>query len=188
MNKKNTIKLIFAIYIIFIFIVTQLPIRKPFPIDYINLIKAILSLRVFENVMYNLVPFGNIDVLIETLHYSRNFSHTLTITIDYFKGFIYNIILFIPLGVLLPALKSKYQQLSIVLMFSLVLSVGIELLQLVQQLFSLTSWRVVDIEDVIANVIGATLGFLVYSAYQQKVYRARILKNQQRDRTGDGLK
>jgi glycopeptide antibiotics resistance protein len=37
-----------------------------------------------------------------------------------------------------------------------------------QQLLSLTSWRVVDIEDVIAQVIGATFGFWVYSSYQKR--------------------
>ncbi|MGI6428507.1 MAG: hypothetical protein ACOXZ6_02130 [Syntrophomonadaceae bacterium] len=49
----------------------------------------------------------------------------------------------------------------------MVLSITIELLQLGQQLLSLTSWRVVDIEDVIAQVIGATFGFWVYSSYQK---------------------
>lgn len=171
MNKKNIIKLIFAAYIITIFIVTQLPIHKPLHIDYVNLIREILRLRAFEHIMYNLMPFGNIDLLIQALQYSGNFVQTLIIIIDYFKGFICNTILFVPLGFLLPAIKSKYQHLSKLLIFSLALSIIIELLQLVQQLLGLTSWRVVDIEDVIANVIGATLGFLVYSAYQKREAR-----------------
>lgn len=77
--------------------------------------------------------------------------------IEDFKNTILNIILFVPLGIMLPFLWKKYKNLRTVLMFSFGLSLSIELLQVF-------TYRTTDINDIIANTCGALLGFSFFKA------------------------
>lgn len=72
----------------------------------------------------------------------------------FIKGFLLNILLFIPLGMMLPVLWDKCKDLRYTLLFGLGLSALIETLQI----FTL---RLSDIDDLIANMIGAAAGFAV---------------------------
>lgn len=75
--------------------------------------------------------------------------------IDDFKNTILNIILFVPLGIMLPLLWKKYNTLKATLMFSFGMSLAIELLQIL-------TYRATDINDLIANTFGAVLGYFVF--------------------------
>lgn len=68
------------------------------------------------------------------------------------KNTILNIILFVPLGFMLPFLWKKYNSLRQTLMFGFVTSLFIELLQIL-------TYRATDINDLIANMCGVLLGF-----------------------------
>ena len=72
-----------------------------------------------------------------------------------FKNTILNIILFIPLGIMLPFLWKKYNSLSATLIFGFSMSRGIEVLQIL-------TYRATDINDLIANTVGAVLGYFVF--------------------------
>ena len=72
-----------------------------------------------------------------------------------FKNTILNIILFIPLGIMLPFLWEKYNTLSETLIFGFSMSLAIELLQIL-------TYRATDINDLIANTVGAVLGYFVF--------------------------
>ena len=72
-----------------------------------------------------------------------------------------NIILFVPLGLLLPTLSTRCRRLGVTAAVGLAVSAGIELVQFAL-LFSLASARSVDVDDVILNVTGAVLGYLVW--------------------------
>lgn len=74
-----------------------------------------------------------------------------------FKNTLLNIILFVPLGIMLPCLWKKYKNLRTVLMFSFGLSLSIELLQVF-------TYRATDINDIITNTCGALLGFSFFKA------------------------
>ena len=94
-----------------------------------------------------------------TLQFMR-FELSLTLTpflpmIADFKNTILNIILFIPLGIMLPFLWKKYNTLSETLIFGISMSLAIELLQIL-------TYRATDINDLIANTFGAVLGYLVF--------------------------
>lgn len=70
-----------------------------------------------------------------------------------------NAIMLLPLGIFIPLLNKKRRKTSalfIVLLISLVVSVGIEILQLA------TNYRSTDVDDVILNTFGACTGFLIY--------------------------
>ncbi len=75
------------------------------------------------------------------------------------KQMIGNAIMLLPLGIFIPLLnrkRRKFSGLFIVLLVSLVVSVGIEVLQLA------TNYRSTDVDDVILNTLGACAGFLIY--------------------------
>lgn len=72
-----------------------------------------------------------------------------------FKNTILNIILFIPLGIMLPFLWKKYNNLKTTLIFGFSMSLVIELLQIL-------TYRATDINDLIANTLGAVVGYFVF--------------------------
>jgi glycopeptide antibiotics resistance protein len=70
-----------------------------------------------------------------------------------------NAVMLLPLGIFIPLLNRKRRKFSgilIVLLISLLVSVGIEILQLA------TNYRSTDVDDVILNTLGACTGFLLY--------------------------
>jgi glycopeptide antibiotics resistance protein len=72
-----------------------------------------------------------------------------------------NVVMFVPLGFLLPLLGARHRRLAITAAVGLAVSVGIELVQLL--LLTLGSRRSVDVDDVILNVAGACLGYLAWA-------------------------
>ena len=72
-----------------------------------------------------------------------------------------NVVMFVPLGFLLPLLSARYRRFAMTAAVGLSVSGGIELVQFAQ-LVTLTSRRSADVDDVILNVTGACLGYLVW--------------------------
>ncbi len=70
------------------------------------------------------------------------------------KNCILNVLLFLPLGLFLPALWEEYRTGKKTILLGFRLSLSIELLQIF-------TYRATDINDLIANTLGAALGFLV---------------------------
>jgi glycopeptide antibiotics resistance protein len=72
-----------------------------------------------------------------------------------------NILLLIPLGFLAPLIWNKYKRYKNIMLLGFVISVSIELLQLVETLSG--GWgRITDIDDVICNALGVSVGYLIY--------------------------
>lgn len=69
---------------------------------------------------------------------------------------IYNILAFIPLGVLVPCLKPAFNRVLVVLLAGLIVSTALEVIQTV------TILGTGDIDDVILNVFGALVGYLIF--------------------------
>ncbi len=72
-----------------------------------------------------------------------------------------NVVMFVPLGCLLPLLSTRSRRFAIPAAGGLAVSGGIEIVQLAL-LLTRMSRRSVDIDDVILNVMGACLGYLVW--------------------------
>jgi glycopeptide antibiotics resistance protein len=158
MAKNNRVtflfKLIFLAYAVCLFMMTLLP-------DSSNI--------TYETTL-NLVPFASIDSFFyEMLHsgiidwqflatkptaVSDIIMYTFT---DSFKNLIGNIILFVPLGLLYPLSRKKKIRFWEMLLIILGTTCTIEV---IQYLF-LTSRRA-DIDDVILNLIGGLIGYLIY--------------------------
>lgn len=72
-----------------------------------------------------------------------------------------NVVLFAPLGALLPVAFERLRSLGRVLVTASLVSVGIELVQLAFLLTHLMN-RAADIDDVILNTIGAVIGYGIW--------------------------
>jgi glycopeptide antibiotics resistance protein len=71
-----------------------------------------------------------------------------------------NILLFAPLGILLPLVTRRFQSLKSVLLLGFCASLMIEAIQLMLRFVG--SPRAVDIDDVIFNTLGTCVGFFIY--------------------------
>ena len=74
------------------------------------------------------------------------------------KNTLLNVVLFVPLGLLLPLLWKKYHRVRSTLLFGLGMTTTIELLQLL-------TYRATDINDIIANLAGTFLGYAIFSLF-----------------------
>ncbi len=70
----------------------------------------------------------------------------------YIKNTILNIILFVPMGFFVPAIWKNYRSMRRTLFMGLALSVSIEILQIF-------TFRLTDIDDLIANTAGTVIGY-----------------------------
>ena len=71
-----------------------------------------------------------------------------------------NIVLFLPLGFLLPMVAKKTNSFPAVFFIALLYSGLIEFIQYIERSFG--AYRSVDIDDVILNTLGGGAGFLIY--------------------------
>jgi len=87
-------------------------------------------------------------------------------------SFVLNVIMFIPLGILLPLLRPTLDTVRRLAGHAAAASLSIELIQFVLGM-TLGSRRTVDINDLIANTAGALLGLLILRlALPSQVHRA----------------
>ena len=128
---------------------------------------ALLNRTMFHNIRKTVLYFVfavylaavYLFVGMPTLQFMR-FEMSLTLVpflpmIADFKNTILNIILFVPLGIMLPFLWKKYNTLKATAVFGFMMSLSIELLQLF-------TYRATDINDLIANTLGAVLGYFLF--------------------------
>lgn len=112
----------------------------------------------------NLIPFRSIlQALADALSSER--------AGDYIRGaavFIPgNILLFLPLGILLPIAAPKHRTLTYVIVFSLTFAV---LLEIVQFFIG----KAVDIDDVILRVSGSAIGYGLYALVRSRAKEIRF--------------
>ncbi|HDR7517740.1 VanZ family protein [Bacillus mobilis] len=146
---KELISFLFAIYIGMVIAVTLFPI----PIDFSTSIEHI-------RLSINVIPFVSIikDIGKIGIAYDGDVLFMIGIIVRNVGG---NILLLMPLGFLAPIIWGTFKKLKNTILLGLVISISIELLQLMESLFS--SWgRITDIDDVICNVIGSIVGYWIY--------------------------
>ncbi len=78
--------------------------------------------------------------------------------IEYTKNTILNIILFVPLGFLVPVIWKNYRSIKTMFFMGFALSVSIEILQIF-------TFRLTDIDDLITNTAGAAIGYYIAKRY-----------------------
>lgn len=113
----------------------------------------------------NLVPFRSIGILLHAAQYYRE-----QLGSDYYVWFAVkniggNLVLFVPLGLFLPALWQRQRKYWL---FLLTVAGAICLVEVTQLLTLLGS---LDIDDLILNTVGATLGYLLWLAFRKKTHK-----------------
>lgn len=131
--KKKITWLLFILYIIFLLST----------IFYTKLTAGIIYPKL--NIKPNIIPFSSI---VETITLIVTKSQGITYLFDYL---ILDILLFIPLGLLLPILCHKTKKIKNLILICFIISFTKELLQL------LLNVGMFNIDDIILNVVGATL-------------------------------
>lgn len=94
----------------------------------------------------NLVPFRTINTYINSIMHGD----IVAIAVRNLFG---NLLMFLPLGIYLPIIWAKCRKLTTTLQISLVVLIGIELIQFITLLGSL------DIDDLILNLCGILIGY-----------------------------
>jgi len=146
-RKANYVESL-AILVLVVYVGVVVAITEfPFPI-------SIQSNEVF-GAGYNLVPFKSI---VACWQQAIDFGMPGV----FVRQVIGNVLLFVPLGVLLPRVLPMCQRLRGVLLLAACGSVAIELIQLLNGLRLGTLYRAPDVDDVFLNVLGAMLGYGAY--------------------------
>lgn len=81
-----------------------------------------------------------------------------------FRLMVFNIVAFLPLGLLLPAVAARARSMAVVLVLAVALSAAIELGQLAVSQALGYAYRSTDVDDVILNVLGAVVGYVLFVA------------------------
>lgn len=123
--KKNSISKVFMIFIF-----------------------AFYSMAVFSVVGVPTVYTLRVDFSINLIPLIDIFNSPL----EYIKNTVLNIILFIPMGFLLPVIWKEYRSIKKTILMGLAVSIMIELLQIF-------TFRLTDIDDLITNTSGTFLGY-----------------------------
>lgn len=147
--KREIILNAFFIYLLCLIGITLFPLRIDFGRDYnwnsVNLIPAIGTVREVINITNN-----------PNMH-----SYMVRFWIKNIGG---NLLLLFPIGVMMPILWSEFNSLFKTTFFAFFLSLSIEILQLLSGYIGNTG-RAFDIDDILLNTIGATIGFIIYKIF-----------------------
>ena len=124
-----------------------------------------LSVIVFSVYIVGVYHFTGVGTIYDVLMYQLElrydqlnftlFSNTIDIV-----GYLLNILLFIPLGFLAPVIWVDMNKLGKVIGVGVLLTFLIELSQLFNN-------RRTDIDDILLNVLGAVIGFILYKLYDK---------------------
>jgi glycopeptide antibiotics resistance protein len=140
--KTELLVLLFVAYIVCVLIITLYPL----PMTRVK-IAGVKGIN-FKPVVNTMAEFS------ENAAKGRSFMRSHT-----FQNLFGNILLFVPLGILLPLISSRLNSFVKVFSVALFFSASIEVLQFFSR--EMRIYRSVDIDDVILNVIGAVGGFLI---------------------------
>ena len=127
-------------------------------------VALIFVYAVYLSAVFSAVGIPTINGLIVDIDF--NFVPLIDIVnspVSYLKNTILNIILFVPLGFLLPTVWSEYRSGKKILFTGLGISLIIEILQIF-------TFRLTDVDDLITNTVGTVLGYWLYSRFSEKLH------------------
>lgn len=110
----------------------------------------------YLNVMHNFIPLKSVYILLTTPVIS------MRVLIRFAVNFVGNIVLFLPWGVLLPALFNKLRLFKPFFVLTLFVLVLVETIQIFAMLGSF------DVEDILLNVSGTCIGFACYKKWSKQ--------------------
>lgn len=146
-KKKISLSRHILIFLFFVYIVNLVSITLfPLPIQKEE-IEYMVKCHFLKN---NFVPFKSI---IELIKDPRTAS---------FRQVFGNIVLFIPMGFLVPLLFNKMSTLRKVVLVGFISSFTVEFLQFLISFIIGATYKITDIDDIILNTIGTIIGFILF--------------------------
>lgn len=149
-TKRVIWNTLFAIYILVVMSITIFPI----------IINTQRTIDVSATI--NFVPFKETINSFNSL--LDSFSTLFAIKL-FLVNVLGNILLFTPLGFLLPIVNSNINNIRPIFKISLIATISIELIQFITSLSG--GFRVTDIDDVILNILGGLFGFLIFTLFSK---------------------
>lgn len=149
MKRKSLFKIIFCIYIIFLFVFVVFKFTGSFT-ELQNTIRSTKWSREAGAWNYNLILFRSIKS--QFFHFDSMWA---------MKNLVANIVAFIPLGFLIPIVfisNAKFYRTVLICLISILL---IESMQFITMLGSF------DVDDILLNLIGCILGYFCYVIYNK---------------------
>lgn len=158
MQKRNWIRLFFAIYILFVIRV----IIFKYPMEHLRAIVASWQKDVILEGLStaNFTPFKTIKMYID-YSYKLNSAENL----------LGNVVVFMPFGLLFPVLTESGQGFFVMLLNAFIFVLGIEIFQL------FSAFGAFDVDDILLNCLGAALGFGIYRLIDYTQRRNRSCKH-----------
>lgn len=144
-------------------------------LKFIIVIESMLMYYYICVVLKNIVGIPTIKEFVRLLNLGESLFNPQINLIPFINGigleFILNIFCFIPLGFLSPMISKAYEKMQKVVLLGLGLSFAIE----ASQLFTL--YRASDINDLIANVVGAIIGYFCFRFVVKQRVIGRFFKH-----------
>jgi glycopeptide antibiotics resistance protein len=150
--RRETAYFVFYSYLVLLAAVTVLPVEFS---RYNNL----------HTRGINLVPVKNSWIEIKAVLHVNN----PVMILHAMENLVGNILLFIPMGFLLPALFTGMRRFGYVVLAGCLVSVSIESTQWLSRYLGI--YRFVDIDDVLLNTLGTAAGYLLFRISRQLVSR-----------------
>lgn len=101
---------------------------------------------------------------IKELYFDPNFNFLPFVDMFYnITDWFLNVLLFVPLGFLLPLLWTDFQKTGKTILFGLYMSIGVELLQM------FVIMRATDVDDLLLNTLGTVFGYLAFRLFRRKL-------------------
>ena len=119
--------------------------------SYIYMLYCYLAVKRVAGIgtIWDLISHGKLDATINLIPFSS----------EGFATYILNVIMFMPLGFLLPLIWRRYRRMGRTVLTGFCMSLSIELLQL----FCL---RVTDVDDLTMNTLGTAVGFCCWIVFR----------------------
>lgn len=141
-------QIVFLIYIFYLLKVTffNIPYQKELIRDYH---------KDGYQLAYNFIPFKSIKEIIEM---NRN---NFSIILRQIGG---NLILILPMGIYMSTVYNRLSKFKNFFIFIICIAASIEFIQFLLNIIVTVQFRSVDIDDIILNVIGGCIGYLLHFA------------------------
>jgi len=166
-HKKTLLELfctnLFVIFVLFVISITLFPI--PFQTRLLDSLRE----HGYGN-KNNFIPFSGIYHIV-----SRN---DMSISLRQVGG---NFCMLIPLGIYAPLYFKGMNKIKNFLILALLVSAGIEFLQFFIGVILQYNYRSVDIDDIILNVLGAMIGYIIYLIIKPLYYKILTKRRQKKN-------
>lgn len=134
-NKEKLVLIRFFVYILFVYYL--------FVLFKNSIFGRFFSKNFMQGFQY--IPFS-----------SAIFSKDILFKKEFFSALLGPILIFIPMGLILPLASDKTKKFWVIFLIGLFFSIGIEMLQY------FTKTGITSVDDLILNLIGVALGYLSY--------------------------